>query len=572
MELVLVYMYVTAVWSLMFASVVVSQNTNNVYYNSRSGGSYPGLPRQRYRPQLHQQQQPQTQQHHYNYRRQHPRSQSPPQAPHYSQPPPPQPPQQHQRKAYCNPYDCKLPSCYCAGQAGPRGLDLSEIPQMVIFTFDDAVNEDVLEYYQYLFKPDRANPNGCTISATFFVSHEWTNYTMVKELYLNGHEVASHSITHRSPESWWYGASYSDWQFEMDGQRSHISKGASIPKAEIRGIRAPFLALGSNEQFQLMTDFSFEYDSTFMTGPHKGGGAWPFTLDYQPSVTYCSNRGCPKSSYPGIWEIPMNRWVGLEGEQCVMVDVCNQENERETLEYLRQNFNRHYRGNRAPFGVNMHATWFNDRYKLEAMNTFIKELVAMDDVYIVTAHQVLEWMRAPQPLINAKTFPPWRTTCATRGSRRLMRVLEPTRNGLRLRGSASDQKNSISLSVSKEEVQAIGSNVNIQANDPESRIVQPKQRMKTPAENNLSSKSQESGLIIKKGQEKVKTEKARKPSSTREQAKDKLASSSKSSSQELQKQDQQVKATPGSSAASELSKAAIGVLIIAAAVVITLEM
>jgi hypothetical protein len=63
------------------------------------------------------------------------------------------------------------------------------------------------------------NPNDCPIHGTFYVSHEYTNYAMVNKLANQGHEIAVHSITHRSPESWWDGnATIEDWFDEMVGQ------------------------------------------------------------------------------------------------------------------------------------------------------------------------------------------------------------------------------------------------------------------------------------------------------------------------------------------------------------------
>jgi len=50
-------------------------------------------------------------------------------------------------------------------------------------------------------------------------------------------------------------------------------------------------------QFRVLRDEGFGYDATFMSGPHADGGAWPFTLDFAPSVDYCSNNNCPKSRY-----------------------------------------------------------------------------------------------------------------------------------------------------------------------------------------------------------------------------------------------------------------------------------
>lgn len=61
-------------------------------------------------------------------------------------------------------------------------------------TFDDAVNSINYEYFEKsLYK--LKNPDGCPVQATFYVSHEYTDYSKVHELYANGHEIALHSIT-----------------------------------------------------------------------------------------------------------------------------------------------------------------------------------------------------------------------------------------------------------------------------------------------------------------------------------------------------------------------------------------
>ena len=75
------------------------------------------------------------------------------------------------------------------------GIPPQNAPQMVLLTFDDSVNDLNKELYVELFKRGRKNPNGCPISATFYISHEWTDYSQVQNLYAEGHEIASHSIT-----------------------------------------------------------------------------------------------------------------------------------------------------------------------------------------------------------------------------------------------------------------------------------------------------------------------------------------------------------------------------------------
>ena len=318
------------------------------------------------------------------------------------------------RSTICVPRDCKLPDCYCSGKTGPSHLRNYQIPQMVMLTFDDAVNEQVNDYYDKLFSKPRLNPNGCPISATFYLSHNWTNYDMVRDLYASGHEIASHTVTHRLPQSWWTHASLKDWYREVNGQKKNIINKAGVPKSQIRGMRVPFLELGGDKQFTMMSDTGLQYDASFMTGPYDEGGAWPFTLDYPPNWKYCSNNNCPKASFPGVWELPMNRWIGPDGKPCPMVDACQTQpvDTEDTLGYMWYNFNRFYRGNRAPFGIHLHAVWFKKTESyFKALDTFLDALSEMDDVYLVTSSQVISWMKTPTPVKEINSFLPWRRSC-----------------------------------------------------------------------------------------------------------------------------------------------------------------
>lgn len=97
----------------------------------------------------------------------------------------------------CDFKNCTLPDCFCSVDATriPGDLRPEETPQMVILTFDDAVNNENWEIYQKVFAANRTNANGCPISATYFLSHEYTNYRDVQKLWNDGHEIAVHSIT-----------------------------------------------------------------------------------------------------------------------------------------------------------------------------------------------------------------------------------------------------------------------------------------------------------------------------------------------------------------------------------------
>lgn len=75
-------------------------------------------------------------------------------------------------------------------------LALDETPQLVLITFEDAINDVHNKAFDLIFnKTERRNPNGCPIRGTFFVSHEWTDYSLVQNLYADGHEMASHTVS-----------------------------------------------------------------------------------------------------------------------------------------------------------------------------------------------------------------------------------------------------------------------------------------------------------------------------------------------------------------------------------------
>lgn len=64
-----------------------------------------------------------------------------------------------------------------------------------MLTFDDAVTAANYQYIKEVMG-GRFNPDNCPVAATFFVSHEYTDYSKVHALWTEGHEIALHSITY----------------------------------------------------------------------------------------------------------------------------------------------------------------------------------------------------------------------------------------------------------------------------------------------------------------------------------------------------------------------------------------
>ena len=71
------------------------------------------------------------------------------------------------------------------------------------------------------------------------------------------------------------------------------------------GLRAPFLRVGGNKQFEMMTDQFFVYD-TSITAPLSRVPIWPYTLYFKmPHKCHGNAQNCPSRSHP-VWEMVIN--------------------------------------------------------------------------------------------------------------------------------------------------------------------------------------------------------------------------------------------------------------------------
>ncbi|XP_050549101.1 uncharacterized protein LOC126910517 isoform X4 [Daktulosphaira vitifoliae] len=311
-------------------------------------------------------------------------------------------PQPDKTAAKCRKDVCQLPDCSCGGKEIPGDLTPEETPQMVLLTFDDSVNDLNKGLYTDLFEKGRVNPNGCPISATFYVSHEWTDYSQVQNLYAAGHEMASHSVSHSFGEQF----SQKKWTKEIVGQREILSAYGGVHQEDIRGMRAPFLAVGGNKMFKMLYDSNFTYDSSMPIYENKPP-SWPYTLDYK-LFHDCMIPPCPTRSYPGVWEVPMVMWQDLNGGRCSMGDACSNPPDAEGVhKMLMKNFDRHFTSNRAPFGLFYHAAWFTQPHHKEGFIQFLDTIVNMPEVWIVTNWQALQWVRDPTSISRLQSFSPF---------------------------------------------------------------------------------------------------------------------------------------------------------------------
>ncbi|XP_033236399.1 uncharacterized protein Cda5 isoform X10 [Drosophila pseudoobscura] len=315
--------------------------------------------------------------------------------------------------AKCRKDVCLLPDCYCGGRDIPGGLNVTEIPQIVLITFDDAINPINIDIYKELFNnKTRKNPNGCPWRATFYLSHEWTDYGMVQDMYSEGHEMASHTVSHSFGEQF----SQKKWTREIAGQREILAAYGGVKLSDVRGMRAPFLSVGGNKMYKMLYDSNFTYDSSMPVYENRPP-SWPYTLDYK-IFHDCMIPPCPTRSYPGVWQVPMVMWQDLNGGRCSMGDACSNPSDAEGVtKMIMKNFERHYTTNRAPFGLFYHAAWFTQPHHKEGFIKFLDAINSMSDVWILTNWQALQWVRDPTPISRINSFQPFQCDYSDRPKR-----------------------------------------------------------------------------------------------------------------------------------------------------------
>ncbi|KAB7497293.1 hypothetical protein Anas_01331 [Armadillidium nasatum] len=273
----------------------------------------------------------------------------------------------------CDPVLCQLPECFCSndGTKIPGDLPRAQTPQLVMITFDGAVNHLNFDTYNTIFLENRTSPNGCPIRATFFMTHDYNDYSKVQEMYSQGHEMAVASVSRRQGLE---DESAANWTGEMVTMREILKNYASVNTDEVIGMRAPHLKPGRNAQFEMIYDYNFVWDSSMVVPPQKIP-VWPYTLDYKIPHE-CKSGTCPTGSFPGIWEIPMNSHYmdeRFEGGYCPYLDQCglNFFSENDVFEWLKSDFHRHYDKNRAPYMIAVSVNWFNTPANHKGLLRFI---------------------------------------------------------------------------------------------------------------------------------------------------------------------------------------------------------
>lgn len=102
-----------------------------------------------------------------------------------------------------------------------------------MLTFSDILYSGNMDFYREALE-NRKNPNNCSISGTFFVSHMYTDYSLVHELNAEGHEISLNAMSHGGSVDWSH-ADVATLKREFADHRTFMARFANMTEAEIKG-------------------------------------------------------------------------------------------------------------------------------------------------------------------------------------------------------------------------------------------------------------------------------------------------------------------------------------------------
>ncbi|MCW8850721.1 MAG: polysaccharide deacetylase family protein [Melioribacteraceae bacterium] len=307
---------------------------------------------------------------------------------------------------------CSLPECLEASASSPNALSVEETPQFIIVTFDDAINSFTESFVNKALSGLK-NKNGDIVKRTYFVNELNTQVDIIRNLYLEGHEIANHTSTHQTDLE----TSVEEWRNEIKTLNRFLVNQVGIPSDQIAGFRAPYLKTGEN-MFEVLKEMNFLYDSSIpelVLNPPLVSSAldsyvWPHTFDNGTQLA-CLANDCPDDPIPGLWEIPMLNWVGEDNFKYDVMDpaVISSEQFSDLLEFT---FDKRYNGNRVPVGIYLHAGQMWDEERQNVLRSFIEDKLALPGVWTITMRGLIEWMRNPVPVDE---LPDWFAAGCDRG-------------------------------------------------------------------------------------------------------------------------------------------------------------
>lgn len=325
----------------------------------------------------------------------------------------------------------------------PGGLAVDQVPMFISFGSDDNPYADGLRYLTDLF-------NSKNLHYSFYVNT--INITPQgeddpeavkaswREAIESGNEIGVHTHSHPHGKDF----SVKQWQKEMALCSEWLTKptGLGQPAANLLGFRTPFLEYADHTLTAVQRE-KFAYDCSIEEGLEANQDGrnfvWPYTLDHGAP-------GDPEiREHAGLWELPVYAFIAPPDELCEAYGVPpglrarllqrSPESEMpqgkitgmdwnlwfqygttkaEFLAVLKYTLDQRLKGNRCPLTVGLHSWTYSEKSdehppgatlqeRRDALREFVDYAISKPEVRVVTAKDLLAWMKSPTPLQAPET-------------------------------------------------------------------------------------------------------------------------------------------------------------------------
>lgn len=94
----------------------------------------------------------------------------------------------------CTLEECVAPDCRCSSTVLDAEIPLANTPQLVTLIFNDGIAVENVDFVDAILE-GRTNPDGCQSASTFYITHEYTDYSTVHKYWAAGNEIGLRSIS-----------------------------------------------------------------------------------------------------------------------------------------------------------------------------------------------------------------------------------------------------------------------------------------------------------------------------------------------------------------------------------------
>ena len=254
-----------------------------------------------------------------------------------------------------------------------------------------------------LFPDTYRNPDGCPIRITLFIVSQDADPCTVHRMYSKGHEIALSGINFTSRVDSW---SKDDWNASIKAQQLLIINASNVQQLDIAGMRSQRFFPGSNEQFEMLNENHFVYDSSLLIDPKspqlKGTNyIWPFLMTKESLDRISCQGGCPNKTFQGLWEVPVNQLFDTKtiNLKCTFLDEClsHCQNGNNVSDLLDVHLQYVLNGHRAPLHINLRPLTLDSPIAVDGIRKFLDRVRQKKDVWIVTMNQLISWVKVPTP-------------------------------------------------------------------------------------------------------------------------------------------------------------------------------